>query len=205
MNARELRELKPVLDAFAAGITIQYCLGNKNINPNKEWKDVDPDANLAFDLRAGKYRIHPDLITASHSVHERPRADNLRKWQAMLRAPWGALLDQMTVLDADLSRAIAEASDIPPLERIRDLAHEVGYAVAVHGSEVRDYDLIAAPWISTAKGNAGLVAHLCQGLGATRIEGPFHKSHGRVSVILQMEGFKNIDLSIMPLIPQENE
>ncbi len=204
MNANELRELKPILDAFAAGVTIQHCVGNKIINPNQEWKDIDPDANLAFELGAGKYRIHPDLIAASHAVRT-PEIDNLRKWQAMLREPWEAALNQMAALDNDFAKAINEAQDMPPIGRIRELAYECGYAISVHGSEVRDYDLVASPWVTTARGNADLVAHLCQGLDAVRIEGPFHKAHGRVCVILQMVGKKNIDLSIMPLTPMENE
>lgn len=36
------------------------------------------------------------------------------------------------------------------IERIREVARDCGYAVAVHGSRQRDLDLIAVPWISSA-------------------------------------------------------
>ena len=35
---------------------------------------------------------------------------------------------------------------LPDINRIRKLAREVGYAVCVHGSLKRDFDLIAVPW-----------------------------------------------------------
>lgn len=88
---------------------------------------------------------------------------------------------------------------VPDLRLIWKLAREVGYAVGVHGSLKRDFDLIAAPWTPEAVGNAELVDHLCAGLNATRVGGPTHKPHGRVAVTLQIDGwFKPIDLSIMP-------
>lgn len=37
------------------------------------------------------------------------------------------------------------------LEPIRAAARGCGYAVGVHGSEIRDFDLIAAPWVEDAK------------------------------------------------------
>ena len=88
---------------------------------------------------------------------------------------------------------------VPDLARIWELSREVGYAIGLHGSLKRDMDLIAAPWTDEAIGNAGLIDHLCAGLPAVRIGGPERKSHGRIAVTLQMDGyFKPIDLSIMP-------
>ena len=89
---------------------------------------------------------------------------------------------------------------IPDMQLIWRLAREVGYAVGVHGSLKRDFDLIAAPWTDDAVGPATLIDHLCEGLNARRADGPEHKPHGRVAVTLQIDGwFKVIDLSIMPL------
>ena len=92
-----------------------------------------------------------------------------------------------------------EDPKLPDMQLIWKLAREVGYAVGIHGSLKRDFDLIAAPWTDEAVGNADLVAHLCAGLNAVRIGGPEHKPLGRVAVTLQVDGYiKPIDLSIMP-------
>lgn len=39
---------------------------------------------------------------------------------------------------------------MPPIDRIRELAKEIGYAIGAHGSLERDLDLIAAPWSEEA-------------------------------------------------------
>ena len=124
--------------------------------------------------------------------------------------------DAALAIDAALRRAKAEGwreaaamyddpdpgwvdTAVPDLARIWELSREVGYAIGLHGSLKRDMDLIAAPWTDEAIGNAGLIDHLCAGLPAVRIGGPERKSHGRIAVTLQMDGyFKPIDLSIMP-------
>jgi hypothetical protein len=92
-----------------------------------------------------------------------------------------------------------EDPKLPDMQLIWKLARQAGYAVGIHGSLKRDFDLIAAPWTDKAVGNADLVAHLCAGLNAVRIGGPEHKPLGRVAVTLQIDGYiKPIDLSIMP-------
>lgn len=95
---------------------------------------------------------------------------------------------------------------LPDIQLIWKLAREVGYAVGVHGSLKRDFDLIAAPWTDAAVGNAELIRHLCKGLNAQWV-GMSHekKPHGRVAVSIQVDGyFKLIDLSIMPTLDQGN-
>lgn len=88
--------------------------------------------------------------------------------------------------------------EIPPVDRIRELAKEVGYAIGEHGSKERDLDLIAAPWTENAIGNHDFLEHLAQGLGARIVEVE-RKPLGRYAATLQMDGwFKPIDLSIMP-------
>jgi hypothetical protein len=94
-----------------------------------------------------------------------------------------------------------EDPKLPDIKLIWKLARQCGYAVGVHGSLKRDFDLIAAPWTEGACGNAALVDHMCAGLNAKQIGGPDHKPQGRVAVTLQIDGyFKPIDLSIMPII-----
>lgn len=90
---------------------------------------------------------------------------------------------------------------LPDIQLIWKLAREVGYAVGVHGSLKRDFDLIAAPWTEDAVNNAALVKHLCAGLNAQIVGGPEYKPLGRVAVSLQIHGYyKTIDLSIEPKV-----
>lgn len=105
------------------------------------------------------------------------------------------------------TRALCKVCALPPcpdIEPIRKLAREVGYAVGEHGSKVRDYDLIAAPWTDEAVGNYALIEHLCKGLNAKVVDGPSRKPCGRYAVCIQISGrwLKHIDLSIMPRLPE---
>lgn len=47
------------------------------------------------------------------------------------------------------------------LPTIREVAHEHGYAVAVHGSLARDIDLIAVPWVDHADDADTLARAVC--------------------------------------------
>ena len=103
----------------------------------------------------------------------------------------------------DADRALCKACALPPcpdIEPIRKLAREVGYAIGEHGSRIRDYDLIAAPWSDEAVAYNVLIDHLCKGLNAKMIDGITGKPLGRRSCVLQIRDrwLKHIDLSIMP-------
>lgn len=87
------------------------------------------------------------------------------------------------------------------VERVRGIAHSCGYAVAVHGSQRRDLDLIAVPWTHRAFSNTALINMLCE-------RGPFllgskcGKPHGRIGYVLHgvpgSTGLEYIDLSVTP-------
>lgn len=92
---------------------------------------------------------------------------------------------------------------LPPIDRIRALAKEVGYAIGVHGSQQRDFDVIAAPWTDAAIGNHALLEHIAKGL--TTDNGPAHiisterKPLGRYAATIQMDGwYKQLDISVCP-------
>ena len=96
-----------------------------------------------------------------------------------------------------------EEPELPPIDRIRQLAKEVGYAIGVHGSLERDLDLIAAPWTDDAVGNYALMEHIAAGLGG-KIEEISRKPMGRYAATIQMDGYyKQIDLSVCPCEPKE--
>lgn len=95
---------------------------------------------------------------------------------------------------------------------LRVVAHEMGYALAMHGSMVRDFDLIAVPWTVDAKSADELAEALQKLLGGwvAPESGKIHtwsdgfkkseKPHGRLSYTLRFGGEEllNIDLSVMP-------
>ena len=94
---------------------------------------------------------------------------------------------------------------LPPIEKIRELAKEVGYAIGVHGTQERNLDLIAAPWTEEAVGNHDLIQHIAKGLVANgepaRVVEIERKTRGRYAASIQMnEWFKIIDLSVCPTL-----
>ena len=94
------------------------------------------------------------------------------------------------------------------LERVREIARECGYAVAVHGSEKRDLDLVAIPWIIEAEPAEYLVDRLCAEIGLVprempdpwQTEQPEDKPHGRRAWSLNgCPDHLYVDLSVMPI------
>jgi hypothetical protein len=89
--------------------------------------------------------------------------------------------------------------NIPPVDRIRELAKEVGYAIGEHGSKERDLDLIAAPWTDDCVDQVDLMVHIADGIGGKLIGEIENKAHGRMGCNIQMDGwYKIIDLSVCP-------
>jgi len=106
------------------------------------------------------------------------------------------------------------------IKPLRARARELGYALGVHGTLLRDIDLIAAPWSRDAVS----ARHLAEALRieAERVIGfafdrdasrsnnphyfnegsPGHKPHGRRCWTFHLGGGPYIDLSVMP---RENE
>ena len=94
-----------------------------------------------------------------------------------------------------------EEPKLPPIDRIRELAHEVGYAIGEHGSKERDFDVIAAPWTEEAVDQIDLLLHLKNGLKGKLIGGIENKPLGRVGANIQLDGFyKTIDISVCPKV-----
>lgn len=97
---------------------------------------------------------------------------------------------------------------------LREKARELGYALGVHGTLVRDIDLIACPWTSDAVDGRTLAEALLavaaehnSGLAFLKpIEDngyfwagtPGYKPHGRLCWTFHLGGGPYIDLSVMP-------
>lgn len=91
-------------------------------------------------------------------------------------------------------------------------ARECGYAIGLHGSQVRDLDLIAVPWTDQATSAAFVSRHIAHGIfeqfemqeSADRLledqQFPYwcSKPHGRRAYTIQLPGCLWIDLSVIP-------
>jgi hypothetical protein len=101
------------------------------------------------------------------------------------------------------------------LPEIRIVAREHGYAIGLHGSAVRDIDLIAAPWTEDASDTETLVEAIIDACNRTS---PWHlaflndhdgngiknaKPHGRRCWSIHLGGGVYVDLSVMPLLKSE--
>lgn len=87
----------------------------------------------------------------------------------------------------------------PELVRIF-VAH--GYALAVHGSLARDFDLIAVPWAEVPAEPETVLEAIKARFATNYIGEPTAKPHGRVAHTLSV-GFGEcaVDLSFMPVQP----
>jgi hypothetical protein len=120
------------------------------------------------------------------------------------------------------SYALVYAQILPEL---REIARELGYALAVHGSMQTDLDLIACPWLEDAKDAEVLVEAMRVALNgffpesSRKVNGewaivpnPEDKPHGRRAWSIHhqiMSGVPHssayIDISVMPKQPQHKE
>ena len=80
--------------------------------------------------------------------------------------------------------------------------HQWGYALAVHGSMARDFDLIAVPWEDTAASPDVVLQKVLKEFALTIVGEPVKKMHGRLAYTLSV-GFGECacDLSFMPRYP----
>lgn len=85
----------------------------------------------------------------------------------------------------------------------RNVARNQGYAVAVHGSGIRDLDLLAVPWIEdTAISPLMLAESIAEALPGVLHRKSVKKPHGRLAFTIvprYLWGFDTwyIDLSVM--------
>lgn len=75
-----------------------------------------------------------------------------------------------------------------------------GYALLVHGSMMRDFDLVAIPWIKSATTPERMLKSLVREIGHGGYLHPYpeKKPHGRIAWIIMFKNTANyIDISIM--------
>jgi hypothetical protein len=119
-----------------------------------------------------------------------------------------------TLLDPSPARAAAYAALYPMLVAI---ARRHGYALAIHGTVTRDFDLVAIPWIEEASSAKTLIMAIKKATG-TVIHHEDHdhiviknfkgteKPHGRLAYSLHLTNHGMyagyLDISVMPLFYQ---
>lgn len=92
------------------------------------------------------------------------------------------------------------------IDRMRAVARGCGYALAVHGSQLRDLDLVAVPWTPEAVSADQLVARLCEEIPlvehdqpAFMAANPEAKPWGRLAWSLAgCPDHQYVDLSVAP-------
>lgn len=89
------------------------------------------------------------------------------------------------------------------LPGMREVARSHGYALAVHGSEMRDFDVIAVPWVERVSLPFVLAFALCEVVegvitkGGKPDDSPTVKPHRRLCWSIQIGGGAYIDLSVI--------
>jgi len=86
------------------------------------------------------------------------------------------------------------------LPTMRDIARTHGYALAVHGSMMRDMDVVAIPWVKDASEPQELVDAFAKAIAFLHVDDePTIKEHGRMVWTMAFPGECFVDLSIMPM------
>jgi hypothetical protein len=80
------------------------------------------------------------------------------------------------------------------------IGREHGYAIALHGSLVKDMDVIAIPWTDEASSAEDLVEAIITATGVEVREesDPAEKPHGRLVWTMHLASASYIDFGVMP-------
>lgn len=82
--------------------------------------------------------------------------------------------------------------------KMADRARDLGYALTLHGSLLRDADMVAIPWTASAVDPSVLAEELVTVTGGYLETVTVDKPHGRIARTIQLGAGHYIDLSIMP-------
>lgn len=82
---------------------------------------------------------------------------------------------------------------------LAEIARAHGYALAIHGSLAKDFDLICVPWADVVSPPQAVVDDMGS-MFAFEPQGPVLKNHGRIAYTLSISwGEAFIDLSFPPM------
>lgn len=84
-----------------------------------------------------------------------------------------------------MERLVRTRQDLPEtIAAAQEIGRVHGYAIAVHGSTMRDLDLLAVPWGANPDTPDELAEALCAGLDCGQAGGWHEKPHGRQGIAL---------------------
>lgn len=85
---------------------------------------------------------------------------------------------------------------------LAEIAREHGYALAVHGSMARDFDLVCIPWASSPDEPKRVVDAIVSTFAFDQHGDPAMREHGRVAYSLLGRGgwCGHLDISFMPRV-----
>lgn len=82
---------------------------------------------------------------------------------------------------------------------LTEIVRKHGYALAVHGSMARDFDVVCIPWIEDPSPPEDVVKAICCDYALSQVGNPEIKHHGRRVYTLSVEfGDCFLDLSFVP-------
>lgn len=84
---------------------------------------------------------------------------------------------------------------------LKKVAEEHGYALTIHGSLTRDFDLVAIPWTREATDAETVIEALNGRIGGYFKDSdpnPCFKPHGRRAYSIHFDGGPYLDVSVMP-------
>ncbi|TKI06423.1 hypothetical protein [Martelella alba] len=84
---------------------------------------------------------------------------------------------------------------------LAEIARKHGYAMAIHGTMARDFDLICIPWVKIPSSPMAVVEEITKTYATTDLTNPEIKEHGRLCYSICF-GFGTFfaDVSFMPTI-----
>lgn len=92
------------------------------------------------------------------------------------------------------------------LPKIRTIARKHGYAVGIHGSMARDFDLMMFPWIDKCSSHLVLLDAIMKGINGQQGDcfGVW-KSHGRKSYVILLDNYFKTGMYLDISIPAVGE
>lgn len=84
-----------------------------------------------------------------------------------------------------------------------EICRKHGYALAIHGSLARDFDVVALPWVEHPSEPQEVIDAITKAFAIEQIGTIGVKLHGRIAYTLSV-GFGNcaLDFSFMPIVKQ---
>ena len=88
---------------------------------------------------------------------------------------------------------------------LAEIAKRHGYALAIHGSLQRDFDLVAIPWAESPSLPEAVIKDITKEFSISVVGEPEQKLHGRLAYTISVVfGVCSFDFSFMPRTPSNN-